>query len=110
MSQCSTLIAMRLSTERDQDVIRANANEGALDLLDFLPLLGDREAIVLGQGAIMPMRVRFRNLETGTISQSSCPSFSKAWQHSEINQAMLDDVVARWRMPARKGPAAAGQA
>ena len=63
LSQCSTAIAMRLSTERDQTVVRANTHEGALDLLDFLPLLGDREAIVLGQGVVMPMRIRFRDLD-----------------------------------------------
>jgi hypothetical protein len=105
MSQCSTLIAMRLSTERDQEVVRANTNEGALDLLEFLPLLGDREAIVLGQGAIMPMRIRFRNLDVGTMSKSSSPSFSQAWQHSGIDHAMLETVVARWRTPVRKNPA-----
>lgn len=101
MSQCSTVIAMRLSTERDQHVVRANTHEGALDLLDFLPLLGDREAIVLGQGVIMPMRIKFRNLGEKSVSQSGHTSFSRAWQHSEINRQVLDSVVARWRTPSR---------
>ncbi len=105
MSQCSTVIAMRLSTERDQHVVRANTHEGALDLLDFLPLLGDREAIVLGQGVIMPMRIKFRTLADRIVAQSGHASFSRAWQHSEIDRAMLDNIVFRWRTLSRgKGP------
>ena len=57
LSQCSTAIALRLSNERDQQVMRSSSYEGILDLLEFLPLLGDREAIVLGQGVSMPMRI-----------------------------------------------------
>jgi uncharacterized protein len=105
MSQCSTVIAMRLSTQRDQHVVRANTHEGALDMLDFLPLLGDREAIVLGQGVIMPMRIKFRNLAEKSVSRSAHTSFSRAWQHSEIDRALLDSIVLRWRTPSRaKGP------
>ncbi len=100
LSQCSTVFAMRLSTERDQAVVRANTHEGGLDLLDFLPLLGDREAIVIGQGVVMPMRIRFRDLESRTLAQSSHRGFSHAWKHSAIDRECLADIVRRWRSPA----------
>ena len=92
---------MRLSTERDQAVVRANTHEGTLDLLDFLPLLGDREAIVLGQGSVMPMRIRFRDLHTAQSSQSRHAAFSYAWKHSEISKDELANIVRRWRSPAK---------
>ncbi|MBU6442409.1 MAG: DUF87 domain-containing protein [Alphaproteobacteria bacterium] len=101
LSQCSTAIAMRLSTARDQAVVRANTHEGALDLLDFLPLLGDREAVVLGQGVVMPMRIRFRDLNSNGVSQNGHTCFSQAWKHAEIDQQMLEGVVQRWRTPSR---------
>jgi len=101
LSQCSTVIAMRLSTERDQSVVRANTHEGALDLLDFLPLLGDREAIVLGQGVVIPMRIRFRDLKNRKISENQHAAFSRAWKHSEIDRDILKDIVRRWRSPAK---------
>jgi hypothetical protein len=82
LSQCSTVIAMRLATERDQQVIRANTNEGAIDLLDFLPLLGEREAIVLGQGVIMPMRIKFRDIGSAKCKTSAYRSFSSAWERA----------------------------
>jgi DNA helicase HerA-like ATPase len=55
VSQCSTQIAMRLSTERDQNIIRANTQDGRLEFLDFLSILGDRQAIIVGQGSPTPM-------------------------------------------------------
>ncbi len=102
LSQCSTAIAMRLSNERDQQVMRANTHEGALDLLDFLPLLGDREAIVLGQGVVMPMRIRFKDLTSRKVAQNQHAGFSRAWKNSEIDREGLEDVVRRWRSPGKK--------
>ncbi len=99
LSQCSTVIAMRLSTERDQAVIKANTHEGALDMLDFLPLLGDREAIVLGQGSVMPMRIRFKDMAGPRAAHNSSTAFSAAWRTTEISREELAQIVRRWRAP-----------
>jgi hypothetical protein len=92
---------MRLSTERDQAVIRANTHEGALDLLDFLPLLGDREAIVLGQGVAMPMRVRFKTVQAARLPTIRHEGFSKGWSSADFNAEALEEVVRRWRLSMR---------
>lgn len=97
ISQCSTIIAMRLSTDRDQEVIRANANEGTLQMLDFLPLLGEREAIVLGQGVPMPMRIHFHELQGGHVPPNLNQGFSSAWKNNKIDRNQLEAVVMRWR-------------
>jgi len=102
LSQCSTVIAMRLSTERDQAVIRANTHEGALDLLEFLPLLGDREAVVLGQGSVMPMRIRFKDMRTARSPHVPQSSFSYAWRTVDISRDELTQIVRRWRSPTTK--------
>jgi DNA helicase HerA-like ATPase len=101
LSQCSTVIAMRLSTERDQAVVRANTHEGALDLLDFLPLLGDREAIVLGQGVAMPMRVKFKNVQAARLPTIRHEGFSKGWSSADFGADALEEVVRRWRLSMR---------
>jgi hypothetical protein len=101
MSQCSTVVAMRLSTDRDQQVVRANTHEGALDLLDFLPLLGDREAIILGEGVVMPMRVRFRDINTNQLPTIRHEGFSKGWRSAQFDTAALEEVVRRWRLSVR---------
>ncbi len=101
ISQCSTIIALRLSTERDQQAVRANTHEGALELIDNLPLLGDREAIVLGQGAPMPMRIRFDELVNLDVPRCRHLGFSHAWKNSNTDRDMLDKIVTQWRMTGR---------
>ncbi|MEJ0026446.1 MAG: DUF87 domain-containing protein [Rhizomicrobium sp.] len=102
LSQCGTAVAMRLSSERDQQVIRANTYEGMIDLLDFLPLLGDREAIVLGQGVSMPMRIKFDVLGRGNVPKNMNAGFSKSWKGQKIERASLDAIVTRWRQGGRE--------
>ena len=102
MSQCGTAIALRLSSERDQEVIRGSTYEGMVDLVDFLPLLGDREAIVLGQGVSMPMRVRFDDLGRRGVPRSLHTGFSKAWKAPNMDREGLEEIVGRWRRAGRE--------
>lgn len=102
LSQCGTAIVLRLSSEKDQDVIRGSTYEGLVDLVDFLPLLGDREAIVLGQGVSMPMRVRFDDLGKRGVPRSLHTGFSKAWKAPNMDREGLDEIVARWRRAGRE--------
>jgi hypothetical protein len=102
LSQCSTVIALRLSSDRDRQVMRASTHEGVLDLLDFLPLLGDREAIVLGQGVSMPMRIVFDDLQNNAVPRNLNPGFSKTWKTPNMDREQLEQIVARWRQSGRE--------
>ncbi len=101
LSQCSTVIALRLSNERDQEVMRSSAHEGMINLLEFLPLLGDREAIIMGQGVSMPMRVLFADLDANTIPRNLNAGFSKSWKNPNMDRAELENIVSRWRQSGR---------
>ena len=70
ISQCSTLFAMRMANERDQQVIRSAVSDAAASLLEFLPSLGTREAFAFGEGvrtadapALQPARRRAHTQE-----------------------------------------------
>ncbi|HUD53535.1 ATP-binding protein [Parvibaculum sp.] len=102
LSQCSTAITMRLSTEKDQEVMRANTHDGALELLDFLPLLGDREAIVFGQGVAMPMRIRFDDLNPLGSPRTVNTGFSHHWKNPTMDRQQLEAIIARWRLSGRE--------
>ncbi len=104
LSQCSTAIALRLSSEKDQQVIRSSTYEGATDLIDFLPLLGDREAIVLGQGASMAMRIRLDDLTKRGVPRNTNPGFSRTSKGESMDRAVLDAIVSRWRTTGREKP------
>jgi DNA helicase HerA-like ATPase len=101
-SQCGTAVCLRLSSERDQEVIRGSTYEGMIDLVDFLPLLGDREAIVLGQGVSMPMRVRFDDLGKRGVPRNMHVAFSKAWKAPNLDRNGLEELVGRWRRAGRE--------
>ncbi|MEN9873810.1 MAG: hypothetical protein RL186_707 [Pseudomonadota bacterium] len=61
LSQCSTVFAMRLSNERDQNIMRSAISDSGASTIAFLSALDNREAIVFGEGVSMPMRFKFTN-------------------------------------------------
>jgi uncharacterized protein len=101
LSQCSTIFAHRLSNEADQRAVRSRSADCAVSLLDFLSSLGDGEAIAVGQGVAMPMRIRFTRLAPDRMPASQTAQFSKFWQTQTMNLEDVEKVVARWRFNRR---------
>ncbi|NNC59556.1 MAG: DUF87 domain-containing protein, partial [Erythrobacter sp.] len=73
LSQCGTIISMRLNNERDQAFVKAAMPEGARGFLDSIPALRNRECIVCGEGVAIPIRVSFDNLEESKRPASEDP-------------------------------------
>ena len=106
LSQCSTILAMRLATESDQRVMRANVHDSTFGILEYLPLLADREAIVLGRGAPMPMRIKFHELPATILpgrARTSSPSAgppptltARCWKTRSRAGAGLGDGLAQF--------------
>jgi DNA helicase HerA-like ATPase len=59
LSQCSTMFAMRLGSEKDKDIMAAAAGASSQGTLSFLSSLADREAIAFGEAISTPMRLKF---------------------------------------------------
>jgi DNA helicase HerA-like ATPase len=70
-SQCSTIFAMRLANERDQDVIRSAFPDTSAHVLSFLAAIGNREAIAFGEAFVMPMRMVFAERAAGSLPSSN---------------------------------------
>jgi DNA helicase HerA-like ATPase len=101
LSQCGTIIAMRLNNERDQAFVKSAMPEGARGFLDVIPALRNRECIVCGEGVSIPIRVSFDDLERDRRPASSDPLFSELWRQSGEEEAMVSRVVRRWRSQGR---------
>ena len=101
LSQCGTIIAMRLNNERDQLFVKAAMPEGARGFLDVIPALRNRECIVCGEGVSIPIRVAFDDLERDRRPASSDPLFSELWRQTGDEEAMVSRVVRRWRSQGR---------
>jgi DNA helicase HerA-like ATPase len=101
LSQCGTIIAMRLNNERDQAHVKAAMPEGARGFMETIPALRNRECVVCGEGASIPMRVALDTLEESKRPASSDPLFSELWTHSGGEADMINRVIGRWRRQGR---------
>ena len=97
LSQCGTIISMRLNNDRDQACVRAAMPEGARGFLDAIPALRNRECIVCGEGVAIPIRVRFDDLEPEKRPASSDPSFARLWRETGDEAGIIQRTLKRWR-------------
>ncbi|WP_235535294.1 ATP-binding protein [Sphingomonas sp. Leaf339] len=97
LSQCGTIISMRLNNDRDQAFVRAAMPEGARGFLDSIPALRNREGIVCGEGVAIPIRVAFDALVEAKRPASDDPLFSQLWRDVGGEEAIIGRVIKRWR-------------
>lgn len=77
-SQCNNFVAMRLTNPADQDYVKRLLPDSLGPLTESLPILGSREALLIGDALVMPSLV---------IIDESCPtpsstdvSFIQEWK------------------------------
>lgn len=97
LSQCGTIISMRLNNDRDQAFVKAAMPEGARGFLDSIPALRNRECIICGEGVAIPIRVSFDHLEESKRPASEDPSFVELWNESGGEEEQVERIVQRWR-------------
>ena len=97
LSQCGTIISMRLNNDRDQAFVKAAMPEGARGFLDSIPALRNRECIICGEGVAIPIRVAFDNLEEVKRPASEDPSFTELWRTAGGEEEAVYRTVQRWR-------------
>jgi DNA helicase HerA-like ATPase len=97
LSQCNTVFALRMSNDRDQQIVQSAVSDTGSGLLEFLPALGQREAIAFGDGVTLPVRIKFDELPKTALPRSSTAHFSEKWQKSVGDEGFLDQIVDRWR-------------
>ncbi|MBS1239355.1 MAG: hypothetical protein H6R45_61 [Proteobacteria bacterium] len=101
LSQCGTIISMRLNNERDQSFVKAAMPEGARGFLDSIPALRNRECIICGEGVSIPVRVSFDDLDESKRPASEDPSFVELWRQGGGEEDQVFRVVQRWRSQGR---------
>ena len=97
LSQCNTIFAMRLTNERDQDILRAGISDAAASLLEFMSTMGAGEAITFGEGVALPTRIKFDLLPADELPRSNTASFTKNWAKDLPDDKFMQEVVSRWR-------------
>ena len=97
ISQCSTLFVMRLSNDRDQNLIRSAVSDAAANLLSFIPSLGVREVFTFGSGVALPTRMRFQELTEAQRPSSEASGNTRSDAGTNMNKDLLTSVIDRWR-------------
>lgn len=96
LSQCSTIFTMRLSNERDQQIVRSAVSDAAESLLLFLPSLGTRETIAFGEGVTLPSRIILAELPESALPKGASMYLEAAQTH-EPDPVFVDEAILRWR-------------
>ena len=100
LSQCSTLFAMRLSNDRDQEIIRSAIPNSSISTTSFLSSIGNGEAIAFGEAIAVPMRMRFTRVEENLLAEGQRRWSSKASEETP-DTVDLRNIVSRMRSVVR---------
>jgi len=84
LSQCGTLIALRMNNSKDRGNIRSAVQDELQSMVDLLPSLRTGEALISGEAVKIPSRVKFYKI--ANAPKSSDPKASEKWLE-EINNA-----------------------
>lgn len=93
LSQCSTIFAMRLANDRDQQIIRSAISDASASMVNFLSAIGNREAIAFGEGIATTMRMRFAELKPHELPAMG----GRVGESGGRLEPTLDDLVRRMR-------------
>lgn len=96
LSQCGTIIALRLSNPVDRERVKGSLPDNLAGLMDLLPVLRTGEAIVTGEAARLPVRCRITMPPEAHQPRSKDPNVTEAWSRRRVAEG-YDRVVASWR-------------
>jgi hypothetical protein len=96
LSQCGTIISLRINNSTDRGIVKAAMSEGLAGIIDSLPVLRTGEAIIVGEAAQLPTRCRFNMLPDEKYPNSSDPKIAERWSEP-LGKEIYADLVAAWR-------------
>ncbi|MBI2168999.1 MAG: ATP-binding protein [Actinobacteria bacterium] len=99
LSQCGTVIALRLSNATDRNHVAGSVTDNLAGLLSMLPVLRTGEAIVVGEAVPLPVRALIDlpdHLPESTDPRIVCIDEPGGWNRGR-EPSDFADVVERWR-------------
>ena len=92
LSQCNNFVAMRLTNAEDQAVIRRLMPDTLGSFAELLPILDIGEALVVGDAAMLPSRIRIAKPDRKP--SSATVDFWDRWSKDAIESGIVDAVEA----------------
>lgn len=96
LSQCGTIIALRMNNSKDRGHIRSAIQDELQTMVDLLPSLRTGEAIISGEGVKIPSRVQFFKLSNAF--KGTDPIVSEKWmEKKDISVDDYNKLLTIWR-------------
>lgn len=109
LSQCNSWVVLRLTNPSDQRFVNRFLPDSFAGLGGILPVLGRREAVVVGSAAAIPARITIRKLSVQQLPDSRDVSFLEGWSQDPMSQKQIEAVADRWRDKATRSTTDGGK-
>lgn len=97
LSQCNTFLLHRLVNDRDQDLVKRLVPDNIGGLLNELPMLPTRKAILLGWASPIPILVELNELEKKYRPKSDDPDFWEVWTRESERKEDWKSIADEWQ-------------
>ena len=97
LSQCNTFLLHRLVNDKDQDMVKKLVPDNLGSILNELPILPTKKAILLGWAAPIPVIVEMNNLEESNRPQSKDPEYWDVWTRKEERDIEWKNICDEWQ-------------
>jgi DNA helicase HerA-like ATPase len=97
LSQCNTFLLHRLVNDKDQDMVKRLVPDNIGSILDELPVLPTKKAILLGWAAPLPIVVEMNTLEEKHCPKSKDPEFWDVWTGSTERVINWKNISDDWQ-------------
>lgn len=97
LSQCNTFLLHRIVNDRDQDLVRRLVPDSLSGLLNELPILPSRKAILVGWAFPIPVLVEMKFLEKENRPKSNDPNFWDVWIGKEKREIDWTKIANDWQ-------------
>ncbi len=99
LSQCNTFLLHRIVSDRDQEMVKRLVPDSLSGILNELPVLPSRKAILLGWAAPIPVMVEINELKTEQRPKSKDPDFWDVWTGKAKRERKVDwrEIVDDWQ-------------
>lgn len=95
LSQCNNFITHRLSTEKDQQIVKVQLSDNLTGITNLLPILERGEAVVVGDSVVIPARITIN--KKFDLKNPDC-DFNRLWSEGVNDGFDVEFILDNIRM------------
>jgi len=97
LSQCNSFLLHRLVNDKDQEMVKKLVPDNLGSILNELPILPTKKAILLGWAAPIPIIVEMNTLKEDDRPKSKDPEFWDVWTGKQKREVNWKDITDEWQ-------------